>query len=421
MANGWIRRGIVPLLLTIVVSVVGCGRKPLLASFSPLMAPPEAPYVEGEIILQFKADTPLSMEGSLLEKWNFTLIETLEPAGAKRVRVRDTESALQALENQPSISYAEPNYMITSEPLLLGSTQLADPKPASNDPYLSKQYHLFLTQAIEGWRWTEEGRVLVAVLDSGIDYTHPDLAEQYVGGYNFVQNNLIPKDKHGHGTHIAGTLSAVTNNGIGVASVAPQSGLLIGQVLDEQGRGNYTTLYKGIVWAVQSGAQVINLSLGGEYQSFLLEQAIAYALKEGCVVVAAMGNDGEGMKRYPAAIEGVIAVGASTPDDKHASFSNHGEWLSVTAPGFSIFSTMATYPVVLTRLGLSSNYAPLSGTDVATPIVTGAISLLKNAFPNMGGEEIRERLMYGSDDLGAPGFDPYCGHGRINVLKLLKR
>jgi len=255
--------------------------------------------------------------------------------------------------------------------------------------------------------------VKVAVLDTGVDHTHPDLKENYLGGYDFVNKDNDPMDDHSHGTHVAGTVAAASN-GIGVLGAAPQAGVYAVKVADSSGYCSYSNIIAGINWAVNNNADVITMSIGGTSSSSTLQSACDNAYSKGIVLVGAAGNSG-GAVIYPAAYSSVIAVSAIDSANTRTSWSCYGPQVEFAAPGVSIKSTMPG--------GL---YGFKSGTSMATPHVTGAVALLLSTDvsgtsydANKNGmwdpAEIRSRLQMTATDLGASGKDNYYGYGLVNA------
>ncbi len=245
--------------------------------------------------------------------------------------------------------------------------------------------------------------VKVAIIDTGIDYTHPDLNDNYFGGYDFVNNDNDPYDDNGHGTHVAGIVAA-EDNGIGVIGVAPQADLYAVKVLDSQGSGTYSDIVAGIDWAISNNMDVISMSLGGSVGDVALQDALQRAYDAGIVNVAASGNDYANSISYPAKYSTVIAVGATDSSDVRASFSNYGPELEVVAPGVNIYST---YP--------GNTYKTLSGTSMATPMVTGVVALMLSKNPDLLPADVRQILHDSALDLGAAGWDQYYGYGRVQA------
>ncbi|TFF68225.1 hypothetical protein EU520_00690 [Candidatus Thorarchaeota archaeon] len=258
--------------------------------------------------------------------------------------------------------------------------------------------------------------VKVAILDTGIDYGHPDLDDVYAGGYDFVDNDNDPKDGNGHGTHCAGIVAA-EDNGEGVIGVAPMASVYAVRVLDDRGSGYTSDIIAGIDWAVDNGMDVVSMSLGGGSYDSAFDNAINQAYSAGVVVVAASGNDGTGTISYPAAYTNAIAVGAIDSSHNLASFSNYGDEQEVVAPGVNIYSTMPTYRVTLTSwwYGYSMNYDQMSGTSMACPMVAGVVALIRDANPDLNPSEVRNILQTTSVDLGASGWDQYFGYGEVDA------
>jgi subtilisin family serine protease len=243
--------------------------------------------------------------------------------------------------------------------------------------------------------YTGEG-TKVAVIDTGIDYTHPDLIANYKGGKDFVNKDDLPMDDNGHGTHVAGIIAACNNNDIGVVGVAPNASLYAVKVLDATGSGYYSDIIAGIEWCIGK-VDIANMSLGGTYDSPSLHAACDTAA-EHILLVAAAGNSGNRAGRgdnvnYPARYDTVIAVAATDSSDNRASFSSTGPPLDIAAPGVSIYSTYK-----------GGGYATMSGTSMAAPHVAGTLALL------LSGD------IYGTaDDLGSQGWDSLYGWGLVDA------
>jgi len=310
---------------------------------------------------------------------------------AMRILVSDAEISRLA-------SYVEPNFRFE-----------VDFVP--NDADWLKQWGPQRIEADYAWNTTiGDHSVLVAVVDTGIDWNHPDLAANYVtSGYDWANNDPDPMDDHGHGTHVAGTIAAVINNGIGIAGLA-QVRIMAEKVLDEEGSGRLSEIAQGIVHAVNQGAKIINLSLGASIKSKLLHEAVKYAYDHDVLVVAAAGNDATSEKHYPAAFEEAVAVSATDELDKPATFTNYGDWVDVAAPGVHIYSTF-----------WDDSYVYASGTSMASPHVAGVAALIWSQFPYMTRDQVRAQLQCYSDDLGEPGFDVYYGYGRVNAKKAVEQ
>ncbi len=283
-------------------------------------------------------------------------------------------------------------------------------------------------RAPQAWSMgTGSRNIVVAIVDTGIDYNHPDLrgnlwvkpkdsaGEADTYGFNAIDGTLNPLDDNGHGTHVAGIIGASGNNAAGVAGVNWTVSMMGIKFLSSQGSGTTADAITGIYWAVDHGAHVLNNSWGGPGFTQALDDAIAYANSKGVVFVAAAGNDrGQNLDQkptYPASYKqpNMVVVAATTNKDQLASFSNIGaNTVHIAAPGEDIYSTY-----------LKGTYKKLSGTSMATPFVTGAIALLLSREPNLSVAEIKERLMTSSDKLSSLRSKIIKGGGRLNVLNLL--
>jgi len=272
--------------------------------------------------------------------------------------------------------------------------------PADND----KQWALNKIGIYDLWQSTTGSReVLVAVLDTGIDSNHEDLDGQIVAEINFT-DSPTPGDVHGHGTHIAGIIAAKDND-TGIIGMAPDSRLLNAKVADDMGRCYASALAKGIVWAVDNGASVINISVEIRGASSELEQAVNYAWSEGSLVIGAAGNDGNDSPVYPAGYDNCIAVAATNQDDGLAVLSNHGDWVDVAAPGFGIYSTLP-----------DDGYGLKTGTSFACAYVSGMAALLFDIVVDTNGDgrlndEVRAAIEASCQAIDVAGV----GSGRIDA------
>ncbi|MEB3221582.1 MAG: S8 family serine peptidase [Candidatus Sericytochromatia bacterium] len=316
------------------------------------------------------ADRPLQAGDEVIVKFRerdrdlpgATRLRSLALQGTAVYKVNAGGYALQAAEDwetQEDIDYIEPNYVYSA---------VATP----SDPDYLDSWGVEAINAPVIWPFTTGTGMKVAVIDTGVDASHPDLAGRVLPGLDLVNDDNDARDDHGHGTHVAGTIAAIANNGVGTAGVAPGAQVLPIKVLNSQGQGNNADIAAGILAAADRGAHVINLSLGGTDDSETLRRAIANVQARGVIVVAAAGNDGVSTPFFPAANEGVIGVAAVDSNRARASFSNFGDYIDVAAPGVSIGSTK-----------LGSGTAKMSGTSMAAPHVAAACALLKARFPNL--------------------------------------
>jgi subtilisin family serine protease len=261
---------------------------------------------------------------------------------------------------------------------------------------------------------------VIAVLDTGVDMAHPDLAAKIVSpGHDFANDDEDATDDHWHGTHVAGIAAADTNNSTGVAGVAWNCRILPVKVVDATGSGWYSWIIDGIVWATDHGADVINLSLGDVVDDQFLKDACKYAHDRGVVVVASAGNDGTEGVFYPAAYdEYVLAVAATDYNDAVAAFSSFGPEIDVAAPGVWILGPAPQWYVGTGALP----YLFASGTSMAAPHVAGLAALIKSAKPDLPVDDIMKIIRYTADDINKtayPGRDDHAGYGRINMTRAL--
>jgi putative cell wall-binding protein len=306
---------------------------------------------------------------------------------------KNVSSTLSALKKEKDVAYAEVD-------------QIAYTQSTPNDPYFSKQIQDFtamkITDAWENYELQEE--VTVAVVDSGVDLQHPDLKNRLVEGKNFINEGEPPMDSTGHGTHVAGTIGAVTNNKSGIASPAIKVKVMPVKVFE--GKTTYmSTVIEGIRYSADHGADIINLSLGSYSNMKALEDAIGYAVNKGILVVGAAGNDNEHAVLYPANYPNVLGVGSIDSSSLTKSdFSNYGEKVNVSAPGTNIFSTWI------------NGYRSLGGTSMATAMASSVSSLVKQQYPFLTGLQVKEILENSSTPL--PEVEQ-LGKGLINAQSAL--
>ena len=376
----------------------------------------------------------------------------------------DVNDAVNKLKRSPYVEYAEPNYKVSIQ---------AFPQTLPNDVYVNPSkdgttwstgawgqayedmWGLKKIQADKAWSISQGDGVVVAVIDTGVDYNHPDIAANMWHnadgscGYNFIANNNNPMDDYGHGTHVAGTIAAIGNNSIGVIGVAPKAKIMAVKGLAIDGSGTIDVLAKCVTWAADNGANILSNSWGGAGQSKLLTDSFHYANSKGCICIASAGNNfgADVAGYYPAGIDTVIAVSASTPDDKICDFSNIGDKIEVSAPGGdsgvgpdgpslwetgrNILSLRAAgtdmYAVsdqqnhlpagicLVSEFNQDAQYYRARGTSMACPHVSGLIALVLSRRPNLNLEEICDILHASADDIGNSGKDTYFGYGRINA------
>ena len=355
-------------------------------------------WIDGQLLVRPKASARSVARAAVAAEGAFTGGEIaalgVEVVQAPSGRGTAVERALRA---SGLFRYVERNYVATVSSV-------------PNDPLYVQQWGLPVVGAPEVWPVTRGAGVTIAVVDTGVDATHPDLAGRLVTGFNAIDGSSDSTDDNGHGTRMAGIASAVGFNGVGVVGVAPEAAVMPVKSLGATGSGTYADIARGIVYAVDHGARVINLSLGGQVSSSTLSDAVAYAIERGVVLVAAAGNFGVQAPSYPAAYTDVIAVGATDEQDVRAAFSSYGAWLDLVAPGVDILTT-----------NLGGGYADSSGTSPAAPFVSAAAALVLAINPALQPHQVASVLALTDDDLGTPGFDPLYGWGRLNIARAVSQ
>jgi len=352
------------------------------------------------------------------------------------------DTAVARLRARADVEYAEPDY-------------IAHAFMVPNDSLYNYQWHFDNggpggIGMEEAWDVSDGSGVIVAVIDTGVAYENynptgseryyraPDFADsQFVSGWDFVNNDSHANDDNGHGTHVAGTVAQSTNNSEGVAGVAFGARIMPVKVLDGSGSGSHSAIANGIRWATDSGAHVINLSLGGSSGSQTLKNALKYAHDKGVVIVAAAGNDGRNLLSYPAAYDDyVIAVGATRYDEQLASYSNYGQGLDLVAPGGQMCASSSWRFCLAndqngdgygdgilqqTFSGATDNfgYYFYQGTSMAAPHVAGVAALVIANGNATGVHDVRTALELTAGDLGSLGWDSTYGHGLVNASAAL--
>ena len=329
---------------------------------------------------------------ALFEKYHVKIISTYSILAIYKVNVdaRLLDAFINDAQAISGINYVQPSYYYSTSYV-------------PNDPQWINQYGPQIIGMESAWD-TQLGdpSVLVAIVDTGIDYTHEDLGNYVPLGYDWINNDADPMDDNGHGTHVAGTIGATIGNGIGIAGIADVS-FFAEKFLDAGGYGSDIDGANAIIHATDMGANIISNSWGGYGDSQVLDDAVNYAISNGAIVVAAAGNGATNSLFFPAAIPDVIAVTATDMGDNFAFFSNYGDWVDIAAPGVDILSTVPW------------GYDYFSGTSMATPHVSGLLALLKSQFPGYTNVQLENLLFSTAVDLGAPGFDDHFGWGRIDA------
>jgi len=371
-------------------------------------------YVEGEVIVKFKQSASSSAIASTLSAAKSKSKKKLHLKNTMVAQVPKGDTVkgfVKSLEKLPNVEYAQPNYVYT----LQGTV---------NDPLVEYQWHLDDISIYDAWDITMgSSDIKVAVLDTGIkNPTHAEFGTQIHLVWNALNENSTVVDEHGHGTHVAGIIAAKANNGVGVAGVAADVNLIIVDVFDENPDEPGTTtenVINGINYAIENGAHVINMSLGGQGYDQAFEEAVDKAAEENVVVISAAGNKNTNAYYIPSDFESGISVIATNEDRVKADFSNWGEFKDISAPGVDILST---YFNNIPNHG-HSDYAFLSGTSMAAPIVSGIVALMLSVNPSLTVDEVKSILYATADDVYGShdgvdydiGWDQWTGHGIVNA------
>jgi len=375
--------------------------------------------VPGQFIIKFKPDTRMNIQHQVVQAeagrildWNDALgaVAVEFPALKEQADVFAMEAHLTALRRNPHIEYVEPNYIYHG-------------CYTPNDPWISSQWGLAKVGAYEAWDITlgagPFNPIKIAIVDSGIKLDHEEWAgiliyRKITDPYDFVEDDNRPDDLYGHGTKVAGIAAARIDNQRGAAGLCPRSSIMPVKVMATRKSGYAYTLGKGITYAADKGAHVINLSLGGYAYSQYVEQAVAYAWGKGAVLVGAAGNGGTSNPYYPAAYQHCMAVAATDENDNRWSESNYGNWVSVAAPGVNIFTT-ATVEGFGSGRGF---YTRDRGTSLAAPHVAGLAGLIRSYFPRYTNSQVLRQIATLADRINGTGT--YWQNGRINAARSLK-
>ena len=309
-----------------------------------------------------------------------------------------TNAEISALRANPNVAMVEEDGLCYALPG--GLVFEGQPAPLAETVPIGVQQ----VKAPPAWGCSRGKGIKVAVLDTGIDWTHPDLTPNFKGGVSFVPGET-PMDGHSHGTHCAGTIAAAIN-GSGVVGVAPEAWLYAVKVLSNSGSGNWSWLISGLAWCVQNKIKVASMSLGGGSAPAALEAMCNAAFNAGVLLVAAAGNNGPGMNTVgqPGRYKNVIAVSAIDNANVIAPFSSRGPEVELSAPGVQVLSTVP-----------GGGFGVMSGTSMACPHVAGGAAAIWGAHRFANNVQIWHLLAATADNLGPPGWDPLYGYGRLDV------
>lgn len=394
--------------------------------------PPWPVVIYEEVLVRYQPQATFADIINTYRQLNLYEVSYSPYSGARRVRVPINIAASTVavtLNQNPLVAYAEPNYLRAAHFV-------------PNDPLYELQWHLTGPVMQQAWDLALGTNVIVAVLDTGISYRHgdgyaraPDLVDTAIlPGYDFVNDDEYPDDDNHHGTHIAGTIAQSTNNFLGGAGVAPGCTLMPVKVLNENGYGDTSDIVDGIYYAVNNGAQIINMSLGGPRsnrgrrrdRSAIEEEAVDYAVSQGVTIICSAGNDASDLPNYPAAYEACISVSACKYDQAFAdAYSNFGLEVDICAPGGDYNEDLngdGNPDGIYQQTHDGTNFMDFDfyfadGTSSAAAFASGVAALVvSSASKPLTPAEVRDILQSSAIDLGDPGWDQFYGWGLVNPL-----
>jgi subtilisin family serine protease len=351
-------------------------------------------FVPDRLVVGFEESASSATVASVIEEVEGTVKRSLPAIDASVIEVEagQGDEAIASLEAAPAVEYVEPEVLL----------EAADVSP--NDSLWSEQWGPRRVRAPAAWEATRgSASVVVAVLDTGVDASHPDLGGALVPGFDVVNNDSNPNDDNGHGTSVAGVIAARTDNVKGQAGVCWNCAVMPVKVLGANGSGTTSAIASGILWAVDHGADVINLSLGGSGTTTALADAVAHAASQGVLVVAAAGNNGNTTPFYPAAYSQVISVAGTTSSDSRYEWSSYGSWVEVAAPGCNIAPDAG------------GGYVNFCGTSAATPVVAGIAGLAYSLEPTLTRSAFEQALTSTAVPVGSA-----VQYGRVDAFATLE-
>lgn len=358
-------------------------------------------YVEGEVIVAFKRNLTQAKIDNIIRSNGGKASDKIKSLNVYRLKIKgDVKRSAKRYRGVRGVKYAEPDFRIAS---------LTTP----NDSLFSSQWAPVRISAPAAWD-IERGLnnpVVVAVIDTGVDKANAELGSKIVSGYDFVNNDLDAVDDNGHGTHVAAIAAAETNNAQGIAGISWGAKVMPVKVLDMWGSGTTFDACKGILFAADNGAKVINMSFGGSSYSVTERDSVDYAYNKGVTLIAAAGNSSSNTYLYPAALDNVISIAATDPNDLRAGFSTFNDKVDLAAPGVSIISSV-----------LHGQFESWSGTSMASPHAAGLAALILSQKPAYSPAQVELVMEKTADDVNAatyPGYDIYIGAGRINAANAL--
>lgn len=362
-----------------------------LAAYTSALAAQPAEWVKGRVIVQTRAGLS-----------DAELARILKPHGGQSRRIGATN--LLIVDLPPGMSETAVAKQLEHHPQLKFAELDAIFRPAlvTTDPYLGSEWHVSKINASSAWDKSMGGGVTIAILDTGVDASHPDLSANMVAGWNVYDNNSNASDVLGHGTAVAGTAAAAANNALGVAGVAGSAKIMPIRISDTNGNATGSAIAQGLTFAANNGARVANISFAGLVGNSTVETAAQYMKSKGGLVVVAAGNNG--VNQGLSASSTMIPVAATESTDLLATWSNFGNQVAVAAPGNNIWTT--------TKGG---GYGQWWGTSFASPVAAGVVALMMSKRPDLSNSSVESLLYSSAVDLGAAGRDIYYGHGRVDA------
>lgn len=353
--------------------------------------PDNADWAKGRVLVMPRA----GLSAAELDK-------VLQAHGGKARRIGASD--LHIVDLPPQASETAVQALLAHHPLLKFAEldRRVEPNLVANDPYAGSQWHLSKIAAGTAWDVSQGANITIAILDSGVLASHPDLSARLVPGWNFYDNTSNTADVTGHGTSVAGSAAAMTNNGVGVSGVAGSARIMPIRVSDTTGYAYYSTIAQGVTFAADNGARVANASFAGVFRSASVASAAQYLKSKGGLLFVSAGNSN--INENSPANTSMIPVAATDSADLKASFSAYGDYVAITAPGVGIYTT-----------GSDGGYRSASGTSFSSPIAAGVAALMMAAKPTLTAAQVESLLYSTATDLGTAGRDIYFGHGRVNA------
>jgi serine protease len=394
----------------LLLSLLACSSNPALIESPAVQGFSADDYAAGRVVVGFpggEIPADISLPGG-----DATLLRELGDIGAVFSLPQGLEvmDAVEELEDRGDFRYVEPDWVRHVSAVSV------------DDPYRPYQWNLDVLEAELAWEYGTGEGVIVAVVDSGVSSGTGDGIGDLLSGYDFVNDDGNASDDNGHGTHVAGTIAQATDNGRGVSGLAWGASILPVKVMNASGSGFTSDIIAGINYAVESGADVINLSLGSSTFSAAEQAAVQAAWDAGVFVAAATGNDGAGAISYPAGYPAAVAVGATDFNDDVTDYSNRGEFIDLVAPGGDVTADASgdgyADGILQETFGPNWGYYFFEGTSMATPHVAAAAAMLIGAGAT--NEEALDALTSTAVDLGEAGYDTTSGWGRVDVVAALE-